>query len=99
MEKGLIGINLEACMKSILKGEVSFDDISVIYDDYEVSNDDDKYKFLKGYFCEKIAREIAQKELGKATNRAELGNIRKRTDELLPQLQLQADKLLEIKLS
>lgn len=95
MEKGLIGINLEACMKSILKGEVSFDDISVIYDDYEVSNDDDKYKFLKGYFCEKIAREIAQKELGKATNRAELGNIRKRTDELLPQLQLQADKLLE----
>lgn len=95
MGRGLIGINLEECMKSILKGEVSLDDISVIHDDYVVSNDDDKYGFVDKYFCEKIAREIAKQELGSVTNRTDLENIRNRTAELVPQIQSQADKLLQ----
>ena len=95
MGKELIGINIQECMKSILKGEVSFDDISVIYDDYVVSNDDDKYGFVDKYFCEKIAREIAKQELGNVANRSDLENIRNRTAELVPHIQSQADKLLQ----
>lgn len=95
MGKGLIGINLKECMKSILKGEVSLDDISVIHDDYVVSNDADKYGFVDKYFCKKIAREIAKQELGSVTNRTDLENIRNRTAELVPQIQSQADKLLQ----
>lgn len=97
MKKGLIGTSLSRCMKSILKGETSIDDISVIYEDSYCSNDnyENKYYILNEHCIEDIACDIVEKQLdGKSYEEFD-----QKVDDLIPILQVQASKLLQTLLS